>query len=827
MSGGETGEVIGAGEAPRPAGRLERIGAALLDLLLLLILPALSRLVTGGELPGGRPAPYQLPEPFVPQWRDALLPAALLLVQWIALARTGRTFGAALCGLRTVSLKTVSRTATGTDAPGPGLLRALLLRPLPLLLGALILVSKGSLAAGGLFTAIACAAWLIDAAALLISGRALRDRLLRVETRQERAPPDAYEPARFDGAGLATAAAGLIATALIASGAAMLVARRWPASTEWDWSVLVAAVVALLGVFASGALAALRSRRFLVGELALLMLLLSGAGCGLLLLRVILVPPLQRFSEPGLLECLLYPALAYFAGLLLLVMGSAVGFMVAGDRGVDLSTRFERLVARRHLRLRWGHWLQLAVIATLAPIVVYGLLIWPLRAVHRLVKGGGRARPLPPTVFMGLLTVVGVMFGVMSLNVVLAVMGGFEGDLKEKILGTNAHGVVHRYAGDFSGWRAAEQTVRGVAGVQGVTPFVLAEVMITTDDAVAGSVLKGIDVATAGQVTDLARYIGPGDGRLEHLVHPEQAPTTHQKAPYEVEGFDRRGNPTGADSPEEEEELIGDEADAGPLPTIVIGREMAHALHVWIGDRVTVMNPLGELGPTGPIPRSRSYRVAAVFVSGMYEYDSKFAYIDLAEAQRFFRLGDAVTGLELRFADVESARPLVRRIVDALGGFPYVGKDWGEMNRNLFSALRLERVVMFILLSFQVLIACICVIATLVMLVVEKRREVATLKAMGARDGSIMKLFVLEGLIIGAIGTFYGSAAGLMFCKLIERFGVDLDPQVYYITRLPVVIEPSSFVAVGLVSMLLVFTATLYPARRGGSIAPVEGFRED
>jgi lipoprotein-releasing system permease protein len=239
------------------------------------------------------------------------------------------------------------------------------------------------------------------------------------------------------------------------------------------------------------------------------------------------------------------------------------------------------------------------------------------------------------------------------------------------------------------------------------------------------------------------------------------------------------------------------------------------------------MNPLGELGPTGPIPRSRTFRIAAVFVSGMYEYDSKFAYIALRDAQRFFRMGDAVTGLELRFANVDDARPLMRRIIGVLEGFPYRGKDWGEMNRNLFSALRLERVVMFILLSFQVLIACICVIATLVMLVVEKRKEVATLKAMGAREGSIMKLFVIEGLIIGAIGTFYGSAAGLLFCKLIEKFGVGLDPEVYYITRLPVVIEPLAFVSVALVAMLLVFVATIYPARRGGSIAPVEGFREE
>jgi lipoprotein-releasing system permease protein len=238
-----------------------------------------------------------------------------------------------------------------------------------------------------------------------------------------------------------------------------------------------------------------------------------------------------------------------------------------------------------------------------------------------------------------------------------------------------------------------------------------------------------------------------------------------------------------------------------------------------------VMNPLGELGPTGPIPRSRTFRVAAVFVSGMYEYDAKYAYIHLREAQRFFRLGDSVSGIEVRFQNVDEARPLMRRVLGTLGGFPYRTKDWGEMNKNLFSALRLERVVMFILLSFQVLIACICVIATLVMLVVEKRREVATLKAMGAREGAIMKMFVIEGLVIGAIGTVYGVTAGYLFCQVID--GIRLDPEVYYIHQLPVVIEPLSFALVALVAMVLVFVATIYPARRGGSIAPVEGFREE
>lgn len=730
-------------------------------------------------------------------------PLIVVLVQAVLLATSGRTVGYRIVGI-------AAEKPTG-GRPGIGAA----LRQLPILIAAGLVLS--GVGGRGLSVVIAIAAWLLLGAEPLVS-RLSRTRLVVRVSDVVRA----FEPPRFSSSGFLLAALGLLVSVAAAGGARFALTKLVPVeSTDLDIPGIVAAIVLPLVIACAGALAAYRTKRFLVGELALLSLLVGLLGFEAMALDLLPVPALQRFQIAGPIDWAVYAIGAYFGAVLFLIIGSAVGFMVASDRGIDASFDFEGLVARRHLRLELRHFALLAVIATLAPILVYGVVIWPVRTVWRLVRGQRVEKPLAPTVFMALLTIVGVMFGVMSLTVVLAVMGGFERDLKEKILGTNAHGVVHRYVGDFTEWEEVAKKVRAVDGVEGVTPFILSEVMITTDDAVTGSVLKGIDVGTAGQVTDLARNIQPGDaagelanGSLDYLEDSKRIPVKKRAIDGAIKDEDGL--------PEHEEESPSD-----VLPGIVIGREMARSLRVWVGDRVTVMNPLGELGPNGPIPRSRVYRVAAVFVSGMYEYDSKFSYITLKEAQKFFRMGDSVSGLELRVRNVDEARPIMKHVLTALEGFPYRTKDWGEMNENLFAALRLERVVMFILLSFQVLIACICVVATLVMLVVEKRREVATLKAVGAREGSIMKLFVAEGLLIGAIGTFYGSAAGFLFCKLIEKYGVGLDPQVYYITKLPVVIEPAAFVSVAIVAMLLVFIATIYPARRGGSIAPVEGFREE
>jgi lipoprotein-releasing system permease protein len=266
---------------------------------------------------------------------------------------------------------------------------------------------------------------------------------------------------------------------------------------------------------------------------------------------------------------------------------------------------------------------------------------------------------------------------------------------------------------------------------------------------------------------------------------------------------------------------------AGVLPGIVVGREMARSLRVFVGDQLNLVSPLGDIGPAGPQPKSRAFRVAAIFYSGFYEYDAKFVYLELAEAQRFFGTGDSVTGLEVKVANVDAARATLKRVQVALGGFPYRTKDWGELNRNLFSALLLEKLAMAVILGFIVLVASFLVVATLIMLVLEKVREIAVLKSMGAGVPSIMRIFVIEGLVIGAIGTFLGLVLGLESCLLIEKVGIQVDPEVYYIANLPVRLEAGQVALAALMSLVLTYLATIYPATQAARLRPVDGLRSE
>jgi lipoprotein-releasing system permease protein len=264
-----------------------------------------------------------------------------------------------------------------------------------------------------------------------------------------------------------------------------------------------------------------------------------------------------------------------------------------------------------------------------------------------------------------------------------------------------------------------------------------------------------------------------------------------------------------------------------PLPGLVVGREMARTLRVDVGDQVNVISPFGDLGPGGPQPKSRPFLVAAIFYSGMYEYDAKFAYLELGEARRFFSTGEGVTGLEIKVSDVDRARAVLSRVNVVMGGWPYRTKDWGELNRNLFSALQMESLVMAVILGFIVLVASFIIVATLIMLVLEKTREIAVLKSMGAGLPSIMKIFVVEGMVIGAVGTFFGLVLGWGTCLLIGDVGIPLDPEVYYISNLPVRIVWSQWGTVTLMSLALAFLATIYPATKAARLRPVDGLRSE
>lgn len=266
-------------------------------------------------------------------------------------------------------------------------------------------------------------------------------------------------------------------------------------------------------------------------------------------------------------------------------------------------------------------------------------------------------------------------------------------------------------------------------------------------------------------------------------------------------------------------------AEEGRLPGLIIGTELATSLQVRLGDEVNVVTPRGEMGPSGPIPRSRPFRIVGVFYSGMYEYDANAAFTSLDDAARLLDF-EGATGVELRTADVEEVLAVGERLREIFSPELRV-MDWQQMNSSLFFALKLEKIAMFLVLIFIILVASFSIVAMLIMIVIEKAREIAILKSMGASDGGIMRVFMFQGVVIGAVGAAAGLGMGLLICYLLQTVGLPLDSEVYYISTLPVEVDRLEVVAVVLSTILISFLATLYPSYQAAKMRPVEGLRYD
>ena len=335
----------------------------------------------------------------------------------------------------------------------------------------------------------------------------------------------------------------------------------------------------------------------------------------------------------------------------------------------------------------------------------------------------------------------------------------------------------------------------------------------------AGAILRGIDPGTVSDVTDLGNNLT--HGKLEYLQHPERildsSFDTTADGPLDamIEGAERTAARGLTEGPE------------GAIPGLIVGQELARALRLVVGDRVTVVSPRGDLGPTGPIPKTRAFRIAGIFYSGMYEYDMKHAYIDLGVAQRFLRAEGRVSGLEIKVDDVERAPAVARELASSVARSPLRVRDWQMMNQQLFGALALEKLAMFITLGIAVLIAGFSVFGTLTLLVQEKRREVGILKAMGTSARSVIGIFVLEGLLIGAAGGLMGLGLGFILTFAAEHFGIRMNPEVYYIDKLPVHLDPTEFALVGASTVVVCLAATLFPAYQASRVRPVDALRYD
>ena len=431
---------------------------------------------------------------------------------------------------------------------------------------------------------------------------------------------------------------------------------------------------------------------------------------------------------------------------------------------------------------------------------------------------------------ISLLSISGVGVSSFALCAVVSIMGGFGADLKHKILGNNAHVKIEaKRIGGFEHWGDLLEQVRLVKGVRAATPVAGGEAMASSSSNTAGVMLRGIDTVTIGTVIDLLQNIEVG--KFSYLDDPKKLANLPPDEPigigsggeFYLKGPDIKPYLSRLD-PDVAEAVIPPDA----FPGIVIGRELAKSLHVYVGDELTLISPLGDLGPMGVLPRSRKFRVAAIFYSGMYEYDASHAYVKIDAAQDFFDLKQNVTGIEIKIEDAERVseiRPAIEAAVTMASRDDLRLRDWKELNKNLFSALKLEKIATFIILSLAILVASFCIICTLLLMVTEKSKEIAILKSLGASDHAILKIFMTEGVMIGGIGTVFGVTTGLAATLGLKWFGVRLDPDVYYVDKLPINVEWSDFTLVALAALLITTIATIYPAVAASRLRPVEGIR--
>ena len=395
--------------------------------------------------------------------------------------------------------------------------------------------------------------------------------------------------------------------------------------------------------------------------------------------------------------------------------------------------------------------------------------------------------------FISLITVIsvlGVMIGVMTLNVVMAVMTGFEETLRDRLLGINAHIALVKSGDQLRDYEQLLERVRKESGVVAAAPTIYGQVMLTSGPRVSGVFVRGVDPDRVNRVVDIEKYVK--EGSLQEL-----------KKPQAIQVEDR----------------------TVLLPGVILGVRLANQLGVFRGSPLQVVSPLGSPTAIGVIPKVRRFVVVGIFDSGMSEIDSTLVYMSLGDAQKFFELGDAVTNIEIRVQDVYQAKTVADSIQRKLG-FPYLTEDWSRLWPNLFSALKLEKTVYFLVLLLMVLIGAFNIISTLIMVVMEKRKDIAILQSMGATRAGIRKIFLIKGCVIGVVGTALGVLFGLAICLLIQKYRfIELPKDVFLISTVPVRIYWSNFLLVGFASLGVCLLASIYPARQAAKLDPVEIIR--
>lgn len=383
---------------------------------------------------------------------------------------------------------------------------------------------------------------------------------------------------------------------------------------------------------------------------------------------------------------------------------------------------------------------------------------------------------------ISLISVAGITVGVMALIVVLAVYSGFTDGLRDQILGINSHIIVQQPGGSIRNYEDLREQILTVDGVIGATPYLYTQTLMSGAAGGSGVILRGIDPDSAEGVISL------GQQMIQGSIH------------------DLRQEP------------------AGRVPHVILGKNLAEELQVTVNDKVRLISSSGPLTPMGIIPKIKTCLVSGIFESGMYEYDSTLAYMTLTDVQAFLESGDMVHGIEVAVNrnELNQADLVARRIIDEIGP-TFIAKDWMAMNRNLFAAFKLEKIGMFISLTLIILVAALNIISALIMVVMEKEKDIAILKSMGATSRSIMKIFFFQGLVIAFSGTILGVAGGLGLCELLSRYKfIELPSNVYPMSTLPIKVIPLDVTIVAIAAVIITLAATIYPSWKASQVHPGE-----